>query len=71
MITQKNPKVIVKAYPEVLDLAPKEKAGPRPLESHLSALAEPLPSTVLQTKETKSKKPVMQNDGLKHEGFNS
>lgn len=50
MITQKNPKVTVKAYPEVLDLALEEKAGPRPLECHLSALAEPLPSIVLQTK---------------------
>lgn len=73
MIPQKSPKVIVKAHPEVLDLAPEEKAGPRPLESHLSALAEPLPSTVLQTKETESKKPewCTTMSGLKHEAFNS
>lgn len=54
---EKKNQVIIKAYPEVLDLALEEKAGPRPLESHLSVLAELLPSTVLQTKETKSKKP--------------
>lgn len=73
MIIQKNPKVIAKAYPEVLDLALEEKAGPRPLESHLSALAELRPSTVLQTKETKSKMPqwCKTTSGLKHEAFNS
>lgn len=48
-------RVIKKSYPEVLNLALEEMAGPRPLENHLSVLAEHPTLTVLQTTETKSK----------------
>lgn len=39
----------------MLNLALEEMAGPRPLENHLSVLAEHPTLTVLQTTETKSK----------------